>query len=311
MAGIFMAKLENEVIHPPPIFYRRYVDDTYVRKKKNEPDELFQKLNSYHENITFTQEINPKRFLDTEIAFNGSEIHTSVVAKKNKLPPHFDSKIPKRYKRNLINGELHRAKKIATNFPNEINRIKSKFKNCGYPLRFINSVITSFNEPQTVNQEIQEKPRIIINLPFCPENEQYSKTLIHRLDDYTQNNFIFIIVWKTRKIRSLFPLKDRVVYPSDIVYEGLCSCGEGYIGETDRNSISRYNEHENIKKVSEPSKHLKEHTEHKFEWRIISKAPKDKIKRKILEAYFIKTNDPSLNNQQENFKLSLFHNGVT
>ena len=159
----FMAKPENDVIIPPPIFYRRYVDDTYVRKKKDEQDELFKKLNSYHENITFTQELNPKRFLDTEISFKGLEIQTSVVSKESKLPPHWDSKIPKRYKRNAINGELHRAKKIATNFPNEVKRIKSKFKYSGYPMRFINSVVKSFNEPQTTNQEVQETPRIPIS----------------------------------------------------------------------------------------------------------------------------------------------------
>ena len=35
IANIFMAKLEKDVIKPPyPIFYKRYVDDTYVRREK-------------------------------------------------------------------------------------------------------------------------------------------------------------------------------------------------------------------------------------------------------------------------------------
>ena len=39
----------------------------YREKKKHETDELFLDLNSYHENIKLTLEINPNVFLDTEI----------------------------------------------------------------------------------------------------------------------------------------------------------------------------------------------------------------------------------------------------
>ena len=40
--------MENDVVAPiKPLFYKRYVDDTYVRRKKNTKDELFEKLNTY------------------------------------------------------------------------------------------------------------------------------------------------------------------------------------------------------------------------------------------------------------------------
>ena len=39
----------------------------------------------------------------------------------------WSSNIPKCYKRNAINGDLHRAKRIATDFDNEIVQIKEKF----------------------------------------------------------------------------------------------------------------------------------------------------------------------------------------
>ena len=35
------------------IFHKRYVDDTYVKRKRNEADTLFDMLNSYHPNIKF------------------------------------------------------------------------------------------------------------------------------------------------------------------------------------------------------------------------------------------------------------------
>ena len=61
-----------------PIFYKRYIDDTYVRRKKHETDKLFIDLNSYHENIKLTLEINPDKFLDTEIISTDQGIKTKV-----------------------------------------------------------------------------------------------------------------------------------------------------------------------------------------------------------------------------------------
>ena len=46
-----------------PIFNKRYVGDTYIRRKKNFNDKLFQNLNSYHKNIQLTLEENPRKFL--------------------------------------------------------------------------------------------------------------------------------------------------------------------------------------------------------------------------------------------------------
>ena len=54
-SSIFMFKMELDVIVPPKsIFYQRYVDDTYVWRKKGDADKLFQELNSYKENIKLT-----------------------------------------------------------------------------------------------------------------------------------------------------------------------------------------------------------------------------------------------------------------
>ena len=51
-SDIYMYKMEEDVVKPlRPIFYRRYVDDEYVRRKCNEADTLFDTLNSYHPNI--------------------------------------------------------------------------------------------------------------------------------------------------------------------------------------------------------------------------------------------------------------------
>ena len=79
--------MEDDVVAPlKPIFYKRYVDDTYVRRKKNTTDELFEKLNTYHDNIKLTIEENPTKFLDTEIVRHNLAIITKVHTRSSSFP---------------------------------------------------------------------------------------------------------------------------------------------------------------------------------------------------------------------------------
>ena len=112
-------------------------------------------------------------------------------------------------------------------------------------------------------------------------------------------------------MKSLFQLKDRNPYPSCIIYKGVCSCGNDYVGEMSRNTTTRWGEHEDIKHDSEPVKHLHENSDHKFTWSIISTAPKLFNNRKFLDALFIAFLKPKLDNQIKSKTLSLFRNGIT
>ena len=82
ISNTYLWKMEEDIVIPAnPIFYKRYVDDTYVRRKKHEADKLFIDLNSYHENIKMTLEINPNKFLETEIICTKKGIKTQVYNK--------------------------------------------------------------------------------------------------------------------------------------------------------------------------------------------------------------------------------------
>ena len=87
-------------------------------------------------------------------------------------PVHWSSKVPFRYKKNAINGELHRAKKISSNFQSEIARIKAKFLNAGFPHKVIESTIEELMIPRWL---FDERKTIVINLPFSNKNEHFSK----------------------------------------------------------------------------------------------------------------------------------------
>ena len=52
LIDIYMYKMENDVVVPTkPVFYRRFVDDTYNRRKKNTEDKLYHSINRYHKKI--------------------------------------------------------------------------------------------------------------------------------------------------------------------------------------------------------------------------------------------------------------------
>ena len=112
------------IIPLKPIYYKRYVDDIKNRRKELEEDLSFKKDNNYHPKIKLTIEINPPKFLDTEIIISNNEVVTSVHRKESKLPVPWESKVPKHYKRNSLLGELHRAKKISLDFQKEVKNIK-------------------------------------------------------------------------------------------------------------------------------------------------------------------------------------------
>ena len=71
---------------------------------------------------------NPKTFLDTNSEFQNGILITSVHRKETKLPTLWNSKIPEKYKRNVIIGDLHSSKRISTDFIKEKILSKTNFK---------------------------------------------------------------------------------------------------------------------------------------------------------------------------------------
>ena len=96
-----------------------------------------------------------------------------------------------------------------------------------------------------------------------------------------------------------------------MIYKGECSCGDTYIGETKRNAVIRWKELNSNNQKSEPSNNLVQNPDHEFNWSILARAPQDNRKRVILEAYFITSQKPSLNDQKGIKSLFLFRNGIT
>ena len=78
--------------------------------------------------------------------------------------------------------------------------MKHSFIKCGYPAKFVQSVIDSFNKPKEDEPIIpvhgfNERPKIGIRLPFCQANEKESRKFITKLNEYTNWKFNFYITW--------------------------------------------------------------------------------------------------------------------
>ena len=84
-----------------------------------------------------------------------------------------------------------------------------------------------------------------------------------------------------------------------------------YVGEKIRICKIRCDDYNDVNKNFEPAKHLARNIEHKFGWYMLARALVNTLRRRILEAYFIKLIVPSLNGKLDNDVLMLFRNGVT
>ena len=248
---IHMIRIENDIVIPlKPIFYRRFVDDIINRCKKNVPDELFLKLNNYHRNIKLTIEISPTKFLDKQLVNLNGKIKTKVYRKPTKLPVPWSSNIPKCYKRNAINDDLHRSKRIAIDFEKEIIQIKKKFLAANFPSRFINTVCNNFLNKENNRENIDfiippgffdvKPPVIFIEIPYCDKNEVASKQFVKKFNKFTNDKYDIRIKWLTRKMKTLLKLKDSCIHPACKISKEVCTSGETCIGETIRNVEIRW-----------------------------------------------------------------------
>ena len=141
-------------------------------------------------------------------------------------------------------------------------------------------------------------------------NEKYCACFIKILVSFTSEKVKFNVVWNTCKIQFILSLEHKVQHLSCVIYKGICSCGETYVSEAIRDCKIKWDEHNDVNTNSEHVKHLAKIIDHKFSWYILTSAPENTLKRRILEVYFIKLIVPSLKEQLDNM-LMLFQNDVT
>ena len=122
---------------------------------------------------------------------------------------------------------------ISDDFEEELHNIRDRYLKSGFPLAFINETIKNFKFsrieqiiPKHFFEEENETAIFRLRLPFCPKNENLSRTFLKKLKFFIGDSIKVFIIWDTSKIRGLFPLKDKNLHPNCVIYEGTCSCGK-------------------------------------------------------------------------------------
>jgi len=176
-------------------------------------------LNSVHNNITFTKELecgDSLTFLDVLIENTQSGIQTTTYRKPTHsgLYTHWISFIPHHQKRNLVFGLLDRAYKIASTY----NSIHSEFMNIkrmlirnGYPKAYIDRCIMKYLNKKyetSVNSFTITPPMtttINMRLPHLGEISyevrREMQRLVHR---YAIMPFQFRFIHETNKLKKSF-----------------------------------------------------------------------------------------------------------
>ena len=267
LANAFMCHMEREWLSKCPIdfkplFYRRYVDDTFLIFKSSSHIELFlEYLNSRHQNIKFTHEneINSQLpFLDMCIKRDGNKFHTSIYRKPTYtgLLSKYDSFTPILYKTNLVSTLTYRAHKLCSNYFNvhiDLTFITKILRSNGYPLPFIvknmSKTINKLEKESIPNFDVP-KPIVIFSAYFLGNASKRLSTEITTLASRYYPQVRLRIVYKSLdRIGDRFKIKDST--PKDclscLVYKYTCeSCSAFYIGKTEQHLRSRISQHQGI-----------------------------------------------------------------
>ena len=266
LANIFLCLKEKQWIQecPPefrPVFYRRYVDDTFLIFNKQEHVNKFHEyINQQHQSIKFTNELEENRklpFLDILLEHSNNKITTSIYRKKSHTGAgiNYISHIYNNYKLSAFTTFLYRAWRLSHDYVSlhtEFNSIRTYFLSNGYPDRIIfkkiRNFLTNVLDPKPVTLTVP-KNIIYIKLPFL--NDVISKYVSKQLKDIINIYFPQVDVRcsfiNNFKLRNFTNHKDKIpsLWLSDVVYKYECAvCGNCYFGSTNRSLAIRISEHQ-------------------------------------------------------------------
>ena len=138
----------------------------------------------------------PAEILSHQDSQNFQSSSVFYVSKRKQTTVHWNSAVPKSYKRNVIIGDVHRAKGKSCDFDDEISVIKSEYIKADYHPRFVTSVINTCTvenkDPLIPPQMFDERKTVYFQLPFCKTNERKIKSIVNKLEEFANNKVKFI-----------------------------------------------------------------------------------------------------------------------
>ena len=306
-----------------PIYYRRYIDDTFLIFKEPSHIQLFlDYLNAKHPNIRFTCEVEVDSrlsFLDTQIINENGKLVSSTYRKPTftGLGLNFLSHSSYLYKINSIKTLINRAYNVCSNFflfHKEMQFLQNFFECNAFPTHLFTRILHNF-----LNNKFIPKPLI----PMVAKDKRYIKLpylghisfgIRKQLNNILKESFPHIdfrfVFTNQFTIGSL--LRRAKPKPFDLtsgaVYLFQCPrCSARYVGSTSRWLQHRIRDHKGVSirtgfPLSKPSySAIREHSEaddHPFSYQDFQILTTSSFRTDlvILESLYISKMKPSLNN---------------
>ena len=306
-----------------PLYYRRYIDDTFLIFKDVSHIQLFLNyLNAKHPNIRFTCEMenNSKlSFLDTELMKENGKLVTSTYRKPTftGLGLNYLSYSPYLYKVNSIKTLINRAYNICSNYftlDKELKFLKTFFECNAFPSFLFARILRQFLNDKFSPKSIVHtalKDRKYIKLPYLGHISFSVRNQLNIIlrQSFPQVDFRFVF---TNQFTISSLLKKPKPRPFDLtsgsVYSFSCPrCNARYVGSSTRWLQHRISDHKGISirtgyPLSTPMySAIREHSEthdHAFtykDFKILNTAS-FRTDLLILESLYISKMKPNLNN---------------
>ncbi|XP_075157638.1 uncharacterized protein LOC142230905 [Haematobia irritans] len=303
----------------------KYVDDIFAIIKKPHLETILKLLNSYHNKIKFTVEIeedNRLPYLDMTIIRDNNKIITDWYTKKTasgRMISYFSTQ-PKSMKintaKNLIKKVVYLSDKSF--MENNIQKVTNILLKNNFPIATIKSIIKNCTEKENPRC-LQEPKKTFYSVPYIPQLTD-SNILKSIINDNTTT-----IAYKSNEtLRAIFSRekkKTKKLKQNNVVYEVTCigkegeKCNKVYVGTTRRMLAVRMSEHEaDINKGKQSTalaQHVKEYG-HIADLKNVKILDKEKIenKRYTLESLRIQERIKTCINTKEDKDNTKLHYSV-
>ena len=242
-----------------PVFYKRYMDDTFLLFSSMENiKQFFRYINSRHNKMTFTYEVetdNKLPFLDILVTREATTFTTNIYKKPtfSGLYTNFHSYLPESYKKGLIFTLLFRIYTICSDWPKihtEIINLRNIMLKNNFPSSFVDRCIKLFFDRLFSKKEVVftvPKKVINISLPFMGSDSLKIRSQLNKIvKTYFPACKLQVLFNSNCRLGSFFRFKDKVSLNarSFILYKFSCSrCNSAYLGKTKRHFLVRMSEH--------------------------------------------------------------------
>jgi len=328
LANGWMSQFDSSIQGDAKLF-TRYMDDILREIKRDEIEHKLWEINNLHINLSFTMEREVDGtipFLDMQLRHEGKNITSTWYSKPTDtgLILNYHSLAPRRYKRSVVSGFVHRIFRACStwkHFHASILKAKTILEHNQYPPYFyepiIHQTLTEIIVPKdSKDQSAENNPTASTSTstrPTPPAEVEIAKYVImiqYRgkcTEDFARSlhhcKAPCSIIMTLRKLKTVLPsLKPPIEKSlrSGVIYQINCAvCNAAYVGQTGRHLLTRFAEHQ------KPSAAVRRHMDDcNFSCTmdnvdILASATRGVQQRLTIEALFIEERRPKLNTHED------------